>query len=114
MTVARVGADGDRGATAAHTLARAQTVARWLTEGFSSAEAHRRARELWGVSHRTASRLVAAGRRELMAGWDIERDQMLALLLSRFDAVFKAAIVSGNHNAAVAALNAQAKLAKVL
>jgi len=49
-----------------------------------------------------------------MAGWDIERDQMLALLLSRFDAVFKAAMVSGNHNAAVAALNAQAKLAKVL
>ena len=114
MTVADVGADGYRGAPAAHTLARSQLIARWLTEGFSTAEVHHRARETWKVSHRTADRLLQAGRRELMAGWDIERDQMLALLLSRFDAVFKAAMVSGNHNAAVAALNAQAKLAKVL
>jgi hypothetical protein len=72
------------------------------------------ARDEWGVSRRSADRLLAAGRRELLANWDIERDQMLALLLTRFDAVFKAAMVSGNHNAAVSALNAQARLAKVL
>lgn len=112
MIVAEGGAERGRGA--AHNIARSQQVARWLSAGCSTAEVHQQARETWGVSHRTADRLVAAGRAELMAGWDIERDQMLALLLSRFDAVFKAAMLTGNHNAAVAALNAQAKLAKVL
>lgn len=113
MSVAESGAEPVRGA--AHVLARSQRVASWLAvEGLSAGEAHQRARAEWGLSRRSADRLLAAGRRELMAGWDIERDQMLALLLSRFDAVFKAAMLAGNHNAAVAALNAQAKLAKVL
>ena len=113
MTVAVDGAEGGRGAVA-HNVARAAVVAGWLTDGCSTAEVRQRARAQWGVSHRTADRLVAAGRAELIRGWDVERDQMLALLLSRFDAVFKAAMLTGNHNAAVAALNAQAKLAKVL
>jgi hypothetical protein len=45
MPVAEVGADGGGGA--AHTLARSQQVARWLVEGFSTAEVHQRARESW-------------------------------------------------------------------
>ena len=58
MSVAEVGAVGGGGA--AHTLARSQQVARWLVEGCSTAEVHQRARESWGVSHRTTDRLVPA------------------------------------------------------
>lgn len=113
MPVAEAGADGGRGA-AAHTLARAALVARWLVEGCSTAEVHQRARETWKVSHRTADRLVAAGRAELVRGWHVERTEMLALLLARLDSVFRAAMASGNHGAALGAVNSAAKLAKVL
>jgi len=111
MTVAKGGAEGGRGA--AHNVARSQQVARWLVEGCSTAEVHQRARETWGMSHRTADRLVAAGRAELTAGWDVERREMVALLLARLDAVFRGAMAAGNYNAAVAVLNAQAKLAQL-
>jgi len=108
-------ADGgaERGRGAAHNFARSQQVARWLVEGLSTAEVHHRARETWGVSHRTTDRLLKAGRAELMAGWDIERDSMIALLLSRLDSVFAAAMAEKNFNAALGCINAQARLAKL-
>lgn len=112
MTVAADGVEGGRGAVA-HTVARAAVVAGWLTDGCSTAEIHQRARDQWGVSHRTADRLVAAGRRELMRGWDCDRQQMTAMLLARLDSVFRGAMAAGNFNAAVAVLNAQARLAKL-
>jgi hypothetical protein len=105
------GAEGGRGA--AHNVARSQQVARWLVEGLSNAEVHHRARETWGVSHRTTDRLLKAGRAELMAGWDIERDSMIALLLSRLVSVFAAAMAEKNFNAALGCINAQARLAKL-
>jgi hypothetical protein len=111
MPVAKDGAEGGGGA--AHTLARSQQVARWLVEGFSTAEVHYRAREAWGVSHRSADRLVAAARAELISGWDVERHEMIALLLSRLDTVFRAAMEARNHGAALGAINAAAKLSKL-
>lgn len=108
--MAEVDATGGR---AAHTIARAQTVARWLTDGLSSAEAHQRARETWGVSRRTADRLLAAARAELVAGWDLERPQMTALLLARLDRVFRDALVSDNLNAALGAINAAARISRL-
>ena len=74
---------------------------------------HHRARESWGVSHRTADRLVAAGRAELIRDWDVERHEMIALLLSRLDSVFAAAMAEKNFNAALGCINAQARLAKL-
>jgi len=111
MPVAEVGADGGGGA--AHTLARSQQVARWLVEGCSTAEVHQRARESWGVSHRTADRLVAAARADLVRGWDVQRHEMIALLLSRLDTVFREAMAAKNHGAALGAVNSAAKLAQL-
>jgi hypothetical protein len=111
MTVAEGGADGGRGA--AHTVARSQQVARWLVEGLSTAEVHQLARETWAVSHRTADRLVAAGRAELVRVWHVERTEMLALSLARLDSVFAAAVAAKNFNAALGCINAQAKLAQL-
>ena len=93
--------------SAALNIARSQQVARWLVEGCSTTEVHQRARETWGVSGRTADRLVAAGRAELVRDWHLERSVMLALSLARLDAVFRGAVASGNYNEAVAVLNAQ-------
>ena len=106
-------ADAEGGGGAAHTLARSQQVARWLVEGFSTAEVHHRARETWAVSHRTADRLVAAARAELIRGWDVERHEMIALLLSRLDTVFREAMAAKNHGAALGAINSAAKLAQL-
>jgi hypothetical protein len=111
MPVAVAGGDGGRGA--AHNVARSQQIARWLVEGFSTAEVHQRARESWKVSHRTADRLVAAARADLVRGWDVERHEMIALLLSRLDTVFRAAMEAKNHGAALGAINAAAKLSKL-
>jgi hypothetical protein len=111
MPVTEVGTEGGGGA--AHTLARSQQLARWLVGGFSTAEVHHRARELWGVSHRTADRLVAAARAELIRGWDVQRQEMIALLLSRLDSVFREAMAAKNHGAALGAPNSAAKLSKL-
>ena len=97
----------------AHNAARAALVAGWLTDGCSTAEVRQRARDQWGVSHRTADRLVAAGRAELVRGWDVQREEMIALLLSRLDTVFRAAMAAKNHGAALGAINAAAKLSKL-
>jgi len=112
MTVAADGVEGGRGAVA-HTVARAAVVAGWLTDGCSSAEVRQRARDQWGVSHRTADRLVAAGRAELVRGWDVQREEMIALLLSRLDTVFREAMAAKNHGAALGAVNSAAKLAQL-
>jgi hypothetical protein len=111
MTVAKDGAEGGGGP--AHNTARSQQVARWLVEGLSTAEVHQRARETWAVSNRTSDRLLAAGRAELIRGWDVERHEMIALLLSRLDTVFRAAMEAKNHGAAVGAVNLAAKLSKL-
>jgi len=83
-----------------------------LVEGCSTAEVHQHAREVWGVSHRTADRLVAAALAELIRGWDVERHEMIALLLSRLGTVFREAMAAKNHGAAMGAVNAAAKLAQ--
>jgi len=88
-------------------------VAGWLTDGCSSAEVRQRARDQWGVSDRTGERLLAAGRAELIRGWDVQRDEMIALLLSRLDRVFREAMEARNHGAALGAINAAAKLSKL-
>jgi hypothetical protein len=110
VTVAEVGADGGR---AAHSIARSQEVARWLVTGLSSGEAHQRARETWCISRRTADRLLVAARKELIAAWDIDRQDMTAMLLARLDAVFRAALAAGNHGAALGAINAAARIAQL-
>ncbi len=95
------------------TLHRAQLVACWLTEGMPRAEIHREARERWGLATRSADRVIAAARAELIAGADQQREQLVALLLSRCDAIYRAAMATGNHGAALGALNTCARLAQL-
>jgi len=66
-----------------------------------------------GVSHRTTDRLVAAARADWVRGWNVERIEMLALLLARLDRVFREAMEAKNHGAALGAVNSAAKLAQL-
>ena len=81
--------------------------------GLTTAEVHHRARETWGVSHRTADRLVAAARADLVRGWNVQRHEMVPLLLARLDTVFREAMSAKNHGAALGSVNAAAKLSKL-
>ena len=95
------------------TLHRAQLVAVWLVEGMPRAEIHREARERWGLATRSADRVIAAARSELIAGADQQREQLVALLLTRTDQIFRKAMACGNHGAALGAINAAARLGKL-
>jgi hypothetical protein len=46
-------------------------------------------------------------------GWNVERIEMLALLLARLDRVFREAMEAKNHGAALGAVNSAAKLAQL-
>jgi thioesterase domain-containing protein len=113
MTVAADGVEAVGGAVA-HNVARVAEVAGWLVAGLNSTDVVQRAQAEWGISERTAQRLLARARAELVAGWDsVERSTMLAMLLARLDKVFREAMEAKNHGAALGAINAQAKLAKL-
>ena len=66
-----------------------------------------------GVNHRTADRLVATARADLVRGWDVQRHEMVALLLARLDTVFRESMAVKNDGAALGAINSAAKLAQL-
>lgn len=97
----------------AETVARVPLVASWVVAGLSRHAIHERAREAWGIAPRTTDRLIAAARAELCAGWEVQRAEMVALLLERCDAAYAMAMDQRNPGAAVAALGTAARLAKL-
>jgi len=97
----------------AETLARVPVVAKWLVDGISRLEILDRARDRWGIAPRTTDRLIAAARVELKAGWDSQRDEMIALLLTRSDIVYAMAIEQKNAAAAIGAINTVMRLARL-
>lgn len=103
---------GDRGVTP-QTLLRTQQVVRWLVEGYSRPEILQAAAEQWSLSHRQSDRLIGMARAEIVAAWQVERPELTAVLLSRSDAVYRAAMACSNYNAAAAAIAQQARLAKL-
>jgi hypothetical protein len=104
---------GTLATASAETIARAGEVLAWLVEGVGRAEIHARARDRWAISGRQADRLIHHARVELVAGMDQERSDMRALLLTRCDAIYRAAMACQNHGAALGALNTCARLAQL-
>ncbi len=97
----------------AETIARASVVAGLLVDGLSRPEILAVARERWGLAPRSADRLIAHARAELVAAWGVQREQLLAVLLSRADRVYREAMACQNHGAALGAINAAARLAQL-
>lgn len=102
-----------RGGPQAQTVARVAQVARWLVDGNGTAEVYRLSRDAWQLSTRQTDRLIAMARQEITDAWQLERAQMVSMLLSRSDAVFRLAMEQANTGAAIAAIATAAKLAKL-
>lgn len=115
MTTANHGEQqgGTLATASAETIARAGEVLAWLVEGWSRAEIHARARDRWAISGRQSDRLIHHARGELVAGVDQQREQLLALLLTRTDRIYREAMACQNHGAALGALNTCARLAQL-
>jgi hypothetical protein len=95
------------------TLIRAAQVARWLVAGNGTAEVYELAADSWGIAHRQTDRLLNLARAEIRAAWELERPELIALLLSRSDLAFRMAVEDRNVAAAVGAISQAAKLARL-
>lgn len=107
----------ERGGTlataSAETIARAGEVLAWLVAGYGTREIYARTAAAWGVSSRQTDRYLSHARQMLADAWAIERPYLAALLLSRTDEIFREAMAAGNHGAALGAVNATARLARL-
>lgn len=92
---------------------RARQVARWIVDGVQRAEMIDRGRDLWGLTPSTVDRLIRAGRALLREAWELERPDLVAVLLSRSDEIYAAAMARGELNAALGAVNSLARLAQL-
>jgi hypothetical protein len=84
-------------------------VVRLISKGGTRSEVLALVTGDWGLSVRTADRLIAAARKEFAECWNIERPELLAQLLSQAQGLAVEARRAGNHQAALAALRTIAK-----
>jgi hypothetical protein len=103
----------ETGGLTAQTLARIPIVAGWIVEGRGRREILDCARDEWAISVRQADRLIHHARAELVADWQVQRQELCAVLLARLDATYRQAAGQGNAGAAVAAVMATAKIAQL-
>lgn len=68
----------------------------------------------WGISTRSADRLLAAARAQIVADWEIERPQLTAELLGQLSTLEQQAREVGALGVALACINARARLAGLL
>lgn len=68
----------------------------------------------WVISTRTADRLLAAARAQIVADWEIERPQMTAELLAQLSTLEQGGRDSGALGVALGCINARARLAGLL
>ena len=101
------------GGPTAETLARSAEVVAWLVDGLGRPEIHARARERWDLAPRSTDRLIAFARGELREAWNVQREELLSVLLSRCDRIYREALACGNHGAALGAINSAARLAQL-
>lgn len=95
------------------TQARVARVACWLVEGNGTRECYALAADAWGISSRQTDRLLHHARLELRSDWQVDRADMIAVLLSRTDAVYRLAMAQANSGAAIAAISTAAKIAQL-
>jgi hypothetical protein len=95
------------------TQARVARIACWLVEGNGTRECYALASEAWGISSRQTDRLLQLARLELRHAWQVDRADMVAVLMSRSDAVFRLAMEQRNSGAAIAAISTAAKIAQL-
>ena len=101
--------------TAAECEVRVQRLARIIANGGKRSDCLRFAADQWGIRERQAETYIARAREALKADWtDIQRDQMLADLLSQYSTLQMEARRTGHLNVALGCIHGAAKLAQLV
>lgn len=93
---------------------RIQTILQLLSQGWGSGEVERFCAEKWGVQSRQSQVYLKRARERLMADWSCNRQDFLAEMMNRYQTVYRKSLKAQQYGAAIGALNAMAKLARVV
>ena len=99
---------------AAQVQERVNAVAQLLAQGWSSREIVHYAAQQWGVAERQSKTYIQRATALLKADWDRDRQDFLAEMMSCYQVLYRRALEAQQYGAAIGALNAMAKLARVV
>ena len=97
-------------ATAATAEARVNECYRWISECKTRPDILRLGKDQWGVGENMIDKYIAKARAKIKADWDIDRQEYVAQLSQKLDAVAKASIDCKQHSNAIGALGLQARI----
>lgn len=101
--------------TVAESEIRVQRLARIIANGGKKSDCVRFAAETWGIKERQVETYLARARQLIKDDWkDLQRDQMIADLLSQFSTLQMEARRTGNLNVALGCIHGAAKLAQLI
>ncbi len=102
-------------ASAADMEMRAKRLARLLANGGRASDCVQFAAERWGIGERQARHAIARARELLKADWeDVQREQMIAEILSQYSTLQMEARRKGQYAVALGCINGAAKLAQLV
>ena len=100
--------------TAAKVEMRVNRVARLLANGATRSESVQYGSSEWGVGSRQVDKYIQKARKVLRADWEIDRQTMVAELLSQLATLQKEARKTNNPSVALGCINSAARIARIL
>ena len=101
--------------TSAEIDLRAQRIARVISNGGKRSDCLQYAAKEWGISTRSADELIARARVLIRDDWkDVQRDQMMAEILSQYTTLQMEARRTGQLHVALGCIHGAAKLAQLV
>jgi hypothetical protein len=101
-------------ASQAEITDRIRTLVHLMATGWSSAMIVHFCASEWGVRKRQSQVYIQRANRQIQETWACDRQEFLATLMTRYETVYRNALEAQQHAAAIGALNAMAKLARVV
>ena len=99
--------------TSAQIEERVNKVFQLQVRGHLRQEILQYASENWGVSARTADHYIQKSKQLSRENWDIERQDLLANLLDKYQRVYRQAVENNQLSTALGCLNAMGKAAQI-
>lgn len=101
--------------TLAESELRTQRIARLIASGGKRSDCMQFAAKEWGISTRQTDEYLARARELIKDDWkDIQRDQMVADILSQYSSLQMEARRTGQLNVALGCIHGAAKLAQLI
>ena len=93
---------------------RVARLGRIIANGGKRSDCIRYAAENWGVSERTVDRYLMKVREQFKGDWNIERPELMAVILTQYSSIHMEARRTGQLHIALGATNAMARLAALI